>query len=215
MELYSDVHRALQEEFGTRRMADLLDHIAGTSLPPSDAAFIASRDMFFLSTVDPDGNPTVSYKGGAPGFVRVLDERTLAFPGYDGNGMWLSLGNIVGQGKVGLLFIDFEKPHRFRVQGKATLERNAAALGDWPEAQYAVRVDIERCFVNCTRYIHSYARVAQSRYTPKAGVAAPFAKWKRLDLVQAALPPAEQEQARAEGILDLPTYERAVASGDG
>ena len=96
---------------------------------------IESRDMFFLSTIDHQGRPTVSYKGGDPGFVRVIDNKTIAFPCYDGNGMFYSMGNLMGNGQVGMLFIDFEKPHRLRLQGIANVENGDPLLQNYAEAQ--------------------------------------------------------------------------------
>jgi predicted pyridoxine 5'-phosphate oxidase superfamily flavin-nucleotide-binding protein len=175
--LYSAAHRALQEEFGTTRLADWLDtDFVHAEIRDEERAFIEARDMFFLSTVDPDGNPTVSYKGGAPGFVRVPDAGTLVFPGYDGNGMFYSVGNIAGQGRVGLLFIDFETPHRLRVQGTARLEREGPLLAAFPEAKYLVRVAVTKVWVNCPRYVHTYRKERSSRYRdedrPPAAMAA-------------------------------------------
>ncbi len=90
--LYSEEHRALQDAFDTRKLADFLDkHHVHPAIGDQDRAFIESRDLFFLSTVDPDGNPTVSYKGGPTGVVKVLGPNELAFPGFDGNGMFLSM----------------------------------------------------------------------------------------------------------------------------
>lgn len=79
--------------------------------------------MFFLATADAQGRPSCSYKGGEPGFVRVLDEQTLAFPRYDGNGMFLSLGNALENPHVGLLFIDFVRARRLRFNGEASAPR--------------------------------------------------------------------------------------------
>ena len=215
-QLYFDEHIALQDEFGTRKLADLIDtKWAHRALSPDEQAFVASRDMFFLATVDKEGRPTVSYKGGPVGLVKIIDEKTLAFPGFDGNGMFYSMGNIVGQGHVGLLFIDFVKPHRFRVQGRATFERESPLISEWVEAKYVVRVDIDRVWVNCPRYVHRYERVGQSKYVPVAEKETPLASWKRLDLVQDVIPPCERAQAEKEGILSLPEYENKVASGDG
>jgi uncharacterized protein len=215
-QLYFDEHIALQVEVGTRKLADLIDtKWAHRALSGDEQAFVASRDMFFLATVDKEGRPTVSYKGGPVGLVKIIDERTLAFPGFDGNGMFYSMGNIVGQGHVGLLFIDFVKPHRFRVQGRATFERESPLVSEWVEAKYVVRVDIDRVWVNCPRYVHRYERVGQSKYVPVAEKETPLASWKRLDLVQDVIPPCERAQAEKEGILSLPEYENKVASGDG
>src|SRR4029434_7851699 len=123
--LYGAQHRALQDAFGTRNMADRIEQLAcRTEFDEAAKGFIESMDMFFLATVDHQGQPTVSYKGGDPGFVKVVDPTTLVFPSYDGNGMFLSMGNIVGHQQVGLLFISVERPHRLRVQGIASISRD-------------------------------------------------------------------------------------------
>lgn len=213
--LYAREHHELQAAFGTEKLANFLDeHHVHESLADEDKEFIAGRDMFFLSSVDPNGNPTVSYKGGAPGFVRILDDRHLAFPGYDGNGMFLSMGNIAGQGRVGLLFIDFETPNRLRLQGTARIVRDDPLLEAFPEAQYLVRVDVAKAWVNCPRYIHTYRKVAQSKYVPEPSKTTPMAGWKRLDMVQEVLPEPEQTRARNEGVLDLDAYAGKLAKGD-
>ncbi len=214
--LYSAEHRALQEEFGTVKMAELLDaKWVHEAIGENEKAFIQSRDMFFLSTVDLDGNPTVSYKGGAPGFVKVIDGNTLAFPGFDGNGMFYSVGNIVGQGRVGLLFIDFETPHRVRVQGIARLERDSPLMADYAEAKYMVVVDVAKAWVNCPRYIHKYQKLDQSKYVPVAAKPTPLASWKRTALVQDALSSEDRRRAAEEGLLELSEYEALVARGEG
>ena len=213
--LYSDAHRRLQQEFGSTPLADKLDRDwVHETIAPAERDFIASRDMFFLSTVDPDGNPTVSYKGGPVGLVEVVDERTLAFPGFDGNGMFYSMGNIAGQGKVGLLFIDFEHPHRVRVQGRAEFHRSHALMSRWAEAQYLVLVHVSKIWVNCPRYIHKYERVASSRYVPQACKTTPLASWKRLDMVQEVISPDDRARAEREGTIDLPQYEARMARGE-
>ena len=166
--LYYDEHRALQEEYNTVKLAERLDTgWVHDEIGPDEAAFIGSRDMFFLSTVDPDGMPTVSYKGGSTGFVKVLDANTLVFPGLDGNGMWYSMGNIEGQSKVGLLFIDFETPHRVRVQGHARMLRDDPLMAEYTEAKYLVKIEVTKAWVNCPRYIHKYQKVSQNKYVPR------------------------------------------------
>ena len=213
--LYSDAHRALQREFGTTRLADRLDtQWVHETIRPDEGAFIGSRDMFFLSTVDPDGMPTVSYKGGAPGFVKVLDDHTLVFPGFDGNGMFLSMGNIEGQGKVGLLFVDFEKPNRLRVQGTATMSTDDPLMATFTEAKYLVRIAVTKVWVNCPRYIHQYTKVDQSKYVPRPDKETPLASWKRLDMVQDVIQPADKARAQEEGVLTLPEYGEQMARGD-
>jgi predicted pyridoxine 5'-phosphate oxidase superfamily flavin-nucleotide-binding protein len=180
----------------------------------AERAFIESRDMFFLATVDGDGRPTCSYKGGDPGFVRVVDARTIAFPLYDGNGMFLSLGNIRTTAQVGMLFIDFEVPHRLRIQGTASVDPADPLLSEFPGADVLVRVAVSEIFVNCSRYVHRYQRVAASRYVPRPDCETPFAEWKRIDLVQEALPPRDAGKTeRAGGTITVEEYEEKRAAG--
>ena len=169
-----------------------------TEISDDDKVFIESRDMFFLATTDHDGRPTDSYKGGDPGFVRVLDPGTLAFPSYDGNGMFLSLGNIVKNGQVGLLFINFENPNRMRVQCTATASSEDPLLSEYLEADMIVRVRVSEVFPNCPRYVHRYQKVTPSRYVPRA-CDTPIAGWKRIDLIQAALSGRDLVKARTVG----------------
>lgn len=212
---YSDQHRTLQDRFDTRRLADLLEEaIVHDAFTPQDQAFIESRDMFFLSTLGADGCPTVSYKGGAPGFVKV-DAGVLVFPCYDGNGMFYSMGNVARFPQVGLLFIDFEKPHRLRVQGTAVIGESDALLAAYPGALFLVRVTPAHIFVNCGRYIHPYQRLGQSKHVPKADGSAPLAAWKRIDIVQDHLPSVDQGRAaQVGGTITVEEYEAKVAAGE-
>lgn len=199
-QLYGPRQRALQDRFDTRRVADAVEAIAlRTEFGELEKGFIESRDMFWLSSVNEDGWPTVSYKGGDPGFVRVLDANTLAFPSYDGNGMFYSLGNIAGNARVGLLFLDLERPHRIRVQGRAAVSDDAALLATFPEAQLVVTVTVTQLWQNCPRYVHRYQKVQASKYVPRAGCPTPLAGWKRIDALQEALPASDQGRAAREG----------------
>src|ERR1051326_9239450 len=118
--MYHDASRALQDRFDRRRLADRIEErLVHDRIDDDDRAFIEARDMFFLATADREGRPQCSYKGGDPGFVRVLDEHTVAFPNYDGNGMYLSMGNALRNTDVGMLFIDFEQQSRRRLDGVA------------------------------------------------------------------------------------------------
>lgn len=217
-EIYSTEHRALQEAFDTTRLADRVDEMVVRPMLAGDQiAFIESRDMFFLTTVDHRGYPTCSYKGGAPGFVRVLDSKTIVFPSYNGNGMFLSMGNINTSHKVGMLFIDFETPHRMRVHGEATITPNDPLLAEFLGAELIVRVAITESFINCPRYVHKYQRVQTSKYAPQAGCPAPPPpQWKRLDMVQDVLPTREKEVAKQlGGTITLEDYAAKVADGRG
>ncbi|MBO9470638.1 pyridoxamine 5'-phosphate oxidase family protein [Endozoicomonas sp. G2_2] len=213
--LYRAPHRALQDRFRTRALADRIETVAAaTVIEDESRAFIESRDLFFLSTIDPDGRPTVSHKGGAPGFVRVLDDRTLAFPNYDGNGMYLSMGNARLNPQVGLLFIDFERPHRLRVQGRASVSADDPLIHEWPGADLLVRVAVEDLWQNCPRYIHRYRRVAASPYVPVAGAEAPLAGWKRIDGMQDVLSDADQRRAEDEGVISEQAWTDQIRRGD-
>jgi predicted pyridoxine 5'-phosphate oxidase superfamily flavin-nucleotide-binding protein len=202
MATYHDGSRRLQDGFDTRRIADRLDErfVQRGTIDADDKAFIERLDMFFLATADAEGRPQCSYKGGDPGFVRVLDERTVAFPNYDGNGMYLSMGNVLANPQVGMLFIDFtsERPSRLRLNGTATIDRDDPLQGDWPGAQFVVRVSATQVFPNCPRYIHRMALVERSRYVPRKDEPPPVPDWKRADWAADALPagdPARLESA--------------------
>jgi predicted pyridoxine 5'-phosphate oxidase superfamily flavin-nucleotide-binding protein len=187
--MFHDYSRALQDGFDTRRLADRLTAtLAHSTFTAEDRAYIEARNCFFLATVDADGFPECSYKGGAAGFVRVLDEQTLAFPSYDGNGMFKSLGNVNATGKVGLLFIDFENPKRLRVNGLATMSDDDPLLAQCVGAQLMVRVRAQQIFPNCPRYIHRMQVVEPSIYTPQSGTDAPIPKWKTYPAFNEVLP---------------------------
>ena len=154
--LYHEGSRQLQDKFQTRRLADRLEEvIAHDVFTDDDCAFIESRPMFFLATADAGGRPDCSYKGGRPGFVRVVGAGTLAFPSYDGNGMFKSLGNVLVNPHVGMLFIDFESPRRLRVNGRASVHADDPLLAEFVGAQLIVRVEVAAAFPNCPRYIRS------------------------------------------------------------
>jgi predicted pyridoxine 5'-phosphate oxidase superfamily flavin-nucleotide-binding protein len=186
---YHTGSRELQDRYDTRRLADRIDErIVRETIDDDDRVFIEARDMFFLATADEEGRPQCSYKGGAPGFVRVLDERTIAFPSYDGNGMYLSMGNALVNPHVGLLFIDFEGRKRLRLNGVASVELDDPLRAEWPEAQFVVRVRATEVFPNCPRYIHQYELVQRSRFVPKAECETPVPAWKRSEWAHDALP---------------------------
>jgi predicted pyridoxine 5'-phosphate oxidase superfamily flavin-nucleotide-binding protein len=188
-EIYHPGQRALQERFDSVRLADRLAEVkVRGELGEADIAFILARDMLFLATCDADGQPTCSYKGGDPGFVRALDPRTLAFPCYDGNGMFLSMGNALVNPHVGLLFIDFERGRRLRAEGKARLCFEHPLLAEFPEAQFLLEVRLERVYPNCPRYIHRYKLEQRSPFVPRAAAETPVPEWKRSEWAHDVLP---------------------------
>ena len=213
--LYDEAHRSFQDQHDSRRLADRLESLAHREFDPNDRAFIESVPMFFLATVDGHGRPTVSYKGGAPGFVRIVGPSELVFPVYDGNGMYLSLGNIAGRAEVGMLFIDFQSPRRLRVQGSACVLPSDAAHGSFPGAQHLVRVSAEQIFVNCGRYIHKLDQQTLSPHVPDEQGHQPFPEWKRLDLIADSLNAHDQETvAKAGGPIPVTEYRGEDNSND-
>jgi uncharacterized protein len=202
--MYGDEHRELQDRFDSRALADTLEAV--TVMPVIDdaaKAFIESRSFFFLSTVDGEGQPTVSYKGGAPGFVRVVDDTTLVFPSYDGNGMYLSMGNIAGQGRIGLLFIDFETPHRIRIHAEATLVTDGELLDSYPGADLVVRATVTQSFVNCGRYIPKRAIPEATHHLPDE------AGQRAAGRVEAHRPPAGRAARARSGVGPRPRAGRS------
>lgn len=188
--------RDIQDRFDTRRLADAITRTTlHATLSDGDRAFIERMDMFFIATQGANGGLDCSYKGGEPGFVRVVDDHTIAFPNYDGNGQYMTGGNILETGKVGLLFIDFQNQWRVRVNGTATIDFDDPLKAEWPEAQFVVRVTAEEVFPNCPRYIHKMELVERSVFVPKASCETPDPDWK--DYFEDALPEAQKARRAA------------------
>ena len=191
MPMYHEGNRQLQERFGSTQLADrLVERLWRDRFKDEDKAFIESAGFFFLATADGEGRPDCSFKGGPPGFVRVVAPDLLVFPDYDGNGMFKSLGNIATNPQVGLLFIAMgDKPKRLRVNGRASVAADDAMMGEMPGAQLVVRVVPEHIFPNCPRYIPDLAGAKPSEYLPAEGVAAKEPAWKGFDAFKDVVPP--------------------------
>ncbi len=203
MGLYHDASRSLQDRFDTRRLADRIEErIVRVTIDADDRDFIESADMFFIATADAEGRPQCSYKGGDPGFVRVLDEHTIAFPVYDGNGMYLTAGNATLNPHVGLLFIDFERRRRLRLNGLASVAGDDPLLADYPEAQLVVRVVATEVFPNCPRYIHEYRLVQRSRFVPREQCQTPVPAWKTRDWSRDVLAGGDPAHAPGAEVLE-------------
>lgn len=186
---YTAEQRELQDRFDSRRLADRLTAGNSPEIGDAHASFIEARDMFFIASVDADGFPQCSYKGGAPGFVKVVDPSTVAFPLYDGNGMFLTAGNLRSANhNVGLLFVDFEGGSRLRLNGEANIDFDDPLLADHPRAKVIVRVHVQSVFANCRRYVHHYELVERSVFAPDADHEPPVPDWKLNPWFEGTLP---------------------------
>jgi predicted pyridoxine 5'-phosphate oxidase superfamily flavin-nucleotide-binding protein len=191
--MYHDGNRRLQDDFDSRRIADRLEEkLTRTAFTADDRAFIESAIYFFIATADAEGRPDCSFKGGAPGFVRVTGPSELAFPDYDGNGMFKSLGNLMVNPNVGLLFVALHgKPARLRVNGTAQVSRDDPLLDETVGAQLIVRVTARAIFPNCPRYIPRMQLTEPSIYVPQPGCDPPEPAWKGFDIFKDAVHPRQ------------------------
>ena len=190
--LYHDGNRQLQDAFESRPISDRLEQLARTEFTADDRAFIESTIYFFLASADAEGRPDCSFKGGPAGFVRVSGPSELAFPDYDGNGMFKSLGNVVVNANVGLLFIDLhERPRRLRVNGTATLRRDDPLMEETVGAQMIVRVAARAIFPNCPRYIPKMTLAEPSIYIPQDGREPVEPAWKGFDIFKDVVHPRQ------------------------
>jgi predicted pyridoxine 5'-phosphate oxidase superfamily flavin-nucleotide-binding protein len=199
-ELFGAGSRLLQDRFDSRRIADRLEEVnLAHSFSETHRELIETAPMFFLATADKQGCPDVSYKGGMPGFVRVIGPAELAFPDYNGNGMFKSLGAILENPNVGLLFIRWsDKPKRLRVLGRASIGEGDPLIAEFEQAQQVVRVKAEQIFDNCPRYVHRMELQDYSPYAPAAGKKPPIPDWKRNPLFRDALPRRDLEALAVE-----------------
>jgi predicted pyridoxine 5'-phosphate oxidase superfamily flavin-nucleotide-binding protein len=180
--LYHEGNRALQDRFQSRGIADRLESFSRVAFSPSDRSFIEGSSFFFLATADAEGRPDVSFKGGLPGFVTILGPGQLAFPDYDGNGMFKSLGNISVNPHVTLLFIAMTgRRRRLRVAGTASVSADDPLMATTVGAQLMVRVEATAIFSNCPRYIPDLATGEPSPYVPRANQDFVEPDWKSED----------------------------------
>lgn len=190
---YHEGNRRLQDRFGSRPLADRLEQrLMRTAFTEDDKAFIESLPYFFLATADASGQPDCSFKGGEPGFIRVTGPSELAYPDYDGNGMFRSMGNVMVNPEVGLLFIAMHgKPQRLRVNGTATISEDDPLLKETVGAQLIIRIRARAIFPNCPRYVPTLELAEPSIYTPQAGVDPPEPAWKTFETFQDVVPPRQ------------------------
>jgi predicted pyridoxine 5'-phosphate oxidase superfamily flavin-nucleotide-binding protein len=179
--MYHDGNRRLQDQFNSRRISDRLEEkLTHSQFTEGDKTIVENAPYFFLATADAEGRPDCSFKGGMPGFVRVVGPSELAFPDYDGNGMFKSLGNILVNPNVGLLFIAMHgKPLRLRLNGTAAVSDRDPLMAQTVGAQLIIRVIARAIFPNCPRYIPTMRLVEPSIYAPRSGHEAPEPAWKQ------------------------------------
>lgn len=192
--MFHDGNRRLQDQFDSRRISDRLEEkLTRFSFTEQDRAFIEGALFFFLATADAEGKPDCSFKGGTAGFVRVIGDGELAFPDYDGNGMFKSLGNVLVNPAVGLLFIDMgEKPRRLRVNGQASVSRDDPLMQRFAGAQLLVRVKARAIFPNCPRYIVTPGAPEPSTYAPRPDYQPPEPAWKGFDAFKDYIHPRQK-----------------------
>lgn len=178
-EFYHGASRHLQRRFGTEGLAA---HIARRyvvdALEPEHVEWIRGASAVYVATVDPQGFPECSYKGGLPGFIQVLDPRTLELPSYDGNGMYRTLGNASAQPRVALLFLFPELPAKLRVNGACEVLTQPSAVASHIGADAVLRVHIREVFENCPRYLHNPVTGEYSAHCPRPGYRPPDPAWK-------------------------------------
>jgi len=195
--MYHEGMRQLQDARETRRLADRLEQVTvRTAFTDENRGFIESSPMFFIATADADGHPDCSYKGGLPGFVRVLDDHTLAIPDYDGNGMYRSWGNVLVNPHVGLLFLDFDNQKRLRVNGTAQIKADDPLCAEYPGSVFIIRINVKRIFPNCPRYIHKMQLVEYSVYAPRPEYTPPVPAWKTFDVFHDSLPARDRPHGK-------------------
>ena len=155
--------QAMQEAMGSRQAYARMDSPGGSHavLGEAEASFIAARDSFYMATVGETGWPYVQHRGGSPGFVRVLDETTLGFADFRGNRQYISAGNLAGDDRVSLFFMDYPHRTRLKVLGRArvagaddpALKDSLAVPGYRGLPERAVLIHVEAFDWNCPQHI--------------------------------------------------------------
>lgn len=193
--VYGKGSRELQDRYNARKAADAIAGVTVLDSFKDDVfgyrGFIENATHFFLATAGEDFTDC-SFKGGPAGFVRIVDAKTLLFPDYDGNRMYRSLGNIVENPQIGMLFIKFEaeqdNPYlRVRVNGQATLSDTHPQMASFPGAKRMVEVSLDAVYLNCPRYIPHLETIADSQHIPKVGEDQPEPDWKKKPGIREAL----------------------------
>jgi uncharacterized protein len=185
MSFFHDGMRKLQDKYHGREVADrIVDRRLQREFKEADQSVIENASFFFLATASKE-SVDCSFKGGSPGFIKVTGPSTLQWPDYDGNSMYRSLGNILENPLVGMLFLNFGtqiptgSDARLRVNGRATIDDSLNAIEGLPGAQRLIRVEVESIFPNCPRYIPRMEQTDSSIYAPREGYTPPEPEWKK------------------------------------
>lgn len=195
MEMFGEGSRKLQDRYNARKVADLV--VGATTVSNFDddkfgyREFIEESSYFFLATSSGE-NTDCSYKGGPKGFIKITGPNTLVYPDYDGNRMYKSLGNIIENPNVGMLFVRFESEEgkrylRVRINGVATLHDEHPMLGEFPGAKRLIEINTKHIYLNCGRYIPEMTLVEESAHLPKEGKEQPVPAWKMKPGIREAL----------------------------
>lgn len=199
MDMYSEGSRTLQDRYNARPTADLIKKATTVSSFDDDnfgyKAFIEEASYFFLATSSGE-NTDCSFKGGPKGFVKITGPNTVVFPDYDGNRMYKSLGNIIDNPNIGMLFLRFDNEEgsrylRVRINGTATVHDDHPLKDEFPGAKRIVEVETKFIYLNCPRYIPEMTLVEQSAHIPEAGKEQPVPGWKMKPGIKEALEGSE------------------------
>ena len=165
--------KAIQERKGSRRNYARMERGDGwpTTVTPDLAEFIADLDMFYLGTANAEGQPYIQYRGGSPGFLKVIDERTLGFADFGGNQQYVTLGNLSENPKAFIFLIDYANSQRLKLWGTARVIEDDPDLldklrdPDYPgKVERAIVFTVEAWDINCPQHIHK--RFSQRQIAP-------------------------------------------------
>ncbi len=161
--VFTPLVKALQEKYGSRRQYARMETGARTPdrLGPDEVAFIGQRDSFYMATVGATGWPYIQHRGGPKGFLKVIDDQTIAYADFRGNKQYISTGNLASDDRVALIMVDYPSRTRLKILGHAQIfEGNA---GEWVERlrEPGSKDVIERAYVirveafdwNCPQHI--------------------------------------------------------------
>ena len=194
--------KAVQERKGSRKGYARMEEKGGWTdrITPDLAAFLATRDSFYLSTASADGQPYIQHRGGKPGFLKVVDDRTLAFADFKGNRQYISTGNLSENPKAFIFLMDYPNRRRIKIWGRArVVDDDPALIGRLRDADYAgvpeqaIVFTIEAWDVNCPQHItprYTESDVAVLVKTLRSQIDELTAEVERLSVLQQASAPA-------------------------